>query len=390
MSSNFNNRKILRRLGFWTIPVVSVTSFVPLLFFQLIPFNSQNVKAEKVTPLPPLSQLPPPSQNWEAPLAKEEPLMKSPSLLKAPQPIQPEKTQSKPSTTGNKQVSTPKKVENYAKKALERKNNPKKPQQTPQVNRQVYNPIISPPQPQYNSPKLEIKVAILRDGSSTTIGSSQAASLLDTNGRILQSLPPNESLLVQPTGSSLSVGNWQLPQVVWLQPSPGGFIYLGDRWYRGKLLLVSQGSSLLAVNYVDLEEYLYSVVGSEMHPNAPLEALKAQAIAARSYALVHMIRPASQWYHLGATERWQAYKGINREFNTTHQAVNTTAGQILSYKGGVVESLYAATDQIVATVHKGRGMSQIGAYDLAKQGYDYQQILGNYYPGVGLARLVLR
>jgi peptidoglycan hydrolase-like amidase len=181
-----------------------------------------------------------------------------------------------------------------------------------------------------------------------------------------------------------------MPGVIWLNPSQNSFVYVGDRWYRGRVLLVSQGNSLLAINYVDLEHYLTSVVGSEMHATAPTEALKAQAIAARSYALVHMIRPASDWYDLGDNQRWQVYKGLNSEYNTGLQAVSDTAGQVLSYQGGVVESLYASTDAIVASVHKGRGMSQLGAYELAKQGYDYQQILNRYYPGVGLARVILQ
>ena len=85
-------------------------------------------------------------------------------------------------------------------------------------------------------------------------------------------------------------------------------------------------------------------------------------------------------------ERHQAYKGIATEYNTTHQAVTETAGEILSYQGGVVESLYAATQVIVDKAHKGVGMSQNGAYAHA-QGYDYRQILGVYYPGVAIARL---
>ena len=82
----------------------------------------------------------------------------------------------------------------------------------------------------------------------------------------------------------------------------------------------------------------------------------------------------------------QAYKGIATEYNTTHQAVSETAGQILSYKGGVVESLYGATQAIVDNAHKGVGMSQTGAYAYATQEYDYQQILGIYYPRLGIAR----
>ncbi len=88
-----------------------------------------------------------------------------------------------------------------------------------------------------------------------------------------------------------------------------------------------------------------------------------------------------------ASERHQAYKGIATEYNTTHQAISETSGQILSYKGGVVESLYAATQEIVDKAHKGSGMSQNGAYAYANLGYDYRQILGVYYSGVAIALL---
>ena len=82
--------------------------------------------------------------------------------------------------------------------------------------------------------------------------------------------------------------------------------------------------------------------------------------------------------------------GKRPAMETGFQAVHATMGQVLSYKGGVVESLYASTDAIVARAPSGRGMRQIGAYGLAKQGYDYQQILNRYYPGVSLARVILK
>ena len=243
----------------------------------------------------------------------------------------------------------------------------------------------------YRPPAVEIRVAIKRDVASVLIGVNGPAVITDRQGRGLKTIATNEGLPVIPGANGLKMGDLSLPEVIFVQPtSADGLVYVDDGWYRGKILLVAQGDRLLVVNHVNLEAYLYSVVGSEMHSTAPMHALKAQAIAARSYALVHMIRPANAWFHLGNTQRWQVYKGIRSEYQSTHQAVNATAGQILSYKGGVVESLYAATDEIVAWAHGGRGMSQTGAYKLAEKGLDYQQILGNYYPGVGLARLVLQ
>ena len=243
----------------------------------------------------------------------------------------------------------------------------------------------------YRPPAVEIRVAIKRDVASVLIGVNGPAVITDRQGHGLKTIATNEGLPVIVSANGLKMGDLSLPEVIFVQPtSADGLVYVDDSWYRGKVLLVAQGDRLLVVNHVNLESYLYSVVGSEMHSTAPMQALKAQAIAARSYALVHIIRPANPWFHLGNSQRWQVYKGIRSEYQSTHQAVNATAGQILSYKGGVVESLYAATDEIVAWAHGGRGMSQTGAYKLAEKGLDYQQILGNYYPGVGLARLVVQ
>lgn len=238
----------------------------------------------------------------------------------------------------------------------------------------------------YTPPKIQIRVAIADGVDTLALGSSTAAEIRDRNGRLLRKLPHDQGFYAQ-TNGSVVLGSWQLPTVVWIEPTQGGYIYVNNHWYRGRILLASQGSTLLAVNEVSLEKYLYSVVGSEMSSSSPAEALKSQAIAARSYALVHLVRPASAWYNLGNDERWQVYKGLDSEFDTTHQAVDETAGMILSYQGGIVESLYAASDEIVAQAHGGVGMSQQGAYKLAAQGYNYQQILGTYYPGTNLARL---
>ena len=222
---------------------------------------------------------------------------------------------------------------------------------------------------------------------SQSFASSTEASIIDGNGQALEQLPPSEAVQVSASDSTILFQEMQSPTPLWIEPIKDGAVFVSNNWYRGKLLLIAQGNNLLAINYVGLEEYLLSVVGSEMSAAAPIEALKAQAVAARSYALVHTFHPANQWFDVTSGERHQAYKGIATEYNTTHQAVGETSGQILSYQGGVVKSRYAATQEIVDKAHKGVGMSQTGAYAYAAQGYDYRQILGVYYPGVAIARL---
>ncbi|UBF23657.1 SpoIID/LytB domain-containing protein [Kovacikia minuta CCNUW1] len=234
---------------------------------------------------------------------------------------------------------------------------------------------------------IEMKVAIGEGLSSATVGASTEAMLLDQNGKQLHQLSPGATYTAQPNGSKISFGAWQLPSVVVIDPGPGGLFQLGNRLYRGRLLLVSHEGNLWGINYVNMRQYLYSVVGSEVSPSWHPEALKAQAVAARSYALTYYFKPVNSLYHLGATEYYQVYSGIEREADTIRQAVDTTAGQFVSYRGGIVESLYAASDDIVAEAFQGKGMSQLGALSLAQQGQNYHQILKNYYPSTGVGRI---
>ena len=159
--------------------------------------------------------------------------------------------------------------------------------------------------------------------------------------------------------------------------------------YRHTVELINRGEGWLAINELDLEPYIASVVGAEMPSYWAAEALKAQAVAARSYALAHLARPATADYHLGDTTRWQAYKGDASRSLNTRDATQATEGIILSYQGGIVESLYAANSAISAEAHGhlGASMSQEGAQSLALKGMKYNEILGHFYRGASLARL---
>ena len=169
----------------------------------------------------------------------------------------------------------------------------------------------------------------------------------------------------------------------------GGRLQINGSTYGHDVDLIPAEQGWLAVNQLDLETYVASVVGSEMPSSWNLEALKAQAVAARSYALVHLARPASRDYHLGDTTRWQVFGGEASRSQRTLKAAASTRGIILSYKGGIVESLYAANSRISAEAHGhlGASMSQQGAQDLALQGLRFNEILGRYYRGASLARL---
>ncbi|EKQ70008.1 SpoIID/LytB domain protein [Leptolyngbyaceae cyanobacterium JSC-12] len=236
---------------------------------------------------------------------------------------------------------------------------------------------------------IQMRVLIHAAASRLSISTSGGGGVFDVqSNRLLYELPARSGYEMQADGSTILLGSLRLPSLIWIDPSPTGITYVGDRGYRGRLLIASSESRLWVVNYVNLQQYLYSVVGSEVSPSWPMEALKAQAVAARSYALTYHLKPVKRdLYDLGSDEYYQVYKGIESEAARTRQAVNSTSGEFVSYRGGVVESLYAATDDIVMEAFQGRGMSQIGALGLAEQGQTYRQILGAYYAGTGIAQI---
>jgi stage II sporulation protein D len=234
---------------------------------------------------------------------------------------------------------------------------------------------------------VEMHVAITSGTASLSIAVSGSGKLFDQGGQPLQNLTASQPYWVQADAQGMIMSGKPAPKITWVVPDQGSLVYVGDRGYRGTLLLVADRGKLWAVNYVNLRLYLYSVVGAEVSPSWPMAALKAQAIAARSYALTYYFKPANKLYHLGSDEYYQVYKGVESEAGTTRTAVDQTAGSFVSYRGGIVESLYAASDDIVSDAFQGHGMSQLGALKLAEQGYSYEQILKNYYPKTGVGRI---
>jgi stage II sporulation protein D len=113
-----------------------------------------------------------------------------------------------------------------------------------------------------------------------------------------------------------------------------GFLQVNGRPYRGLIeIRRTPLGRLTVVNEVDVEEYLYGVVRSEMDPRWPAEALRAQAIAARSIAAVGSGRFAAEGYDVRATTDSQVYGGVAAEDPRTSAAVGATRGLLILYDG---------------------------------------------------------
>jgi stage II sporulation protein D len=129
-------------------------------------------------------------------------------------------------------------------------------------------------------------------------------------------------------------------------PSPGATLSLEGKTYRGAIeFRVDSSGRLRAINWVELETYLRGVVPSELGPEVwpQLEALKAQAVAARTYALANASQFDEDGYDICATPRCQAYGGAGAEHPLSDRAVNETKGEIVSWQGKPIDALYTAT-----------------------------------------------
>lgn len=186
---------------------------------------------------------------------------------------------------------------------------------------------------------MELRVAIEEGTSKVTVGGSTQAVVRDSTGRTLGQLGAMEGLDAKPTAGGVTLGRWKATQLI-VEPTNGGYVWIGDRWYRGRARVVPGSKGLIAVNHVDLEQYLYSVLGAEMNANWPLEALKAQAVAARSYALYKRRASGNSTYDVGDTQTWQVYKGLETEAESTQMAVNATAGQVVTYNNQIIEAVF--------------------------------------------------
>ena len=114
-------------------------------------------------------------------------------------------------------------------------------------------------------------------------------------------------------------------------------IWVGQKRYAGKLNIFISDNHILVVNVLGIEKYLGSVVGSEMPAKWPLEALKAQAIASRTYALKQKGNPL---YDIDSTNKNQVYIGLEAGTRRTKRAVNSTRSLVLTYKNKLINALF--------------------------------------------------
>ena len=264
-----------------------------------------------------------------------------------------------------------------------------------------------------------IRIGLQEDIKKTYVGSSQNAQFIDANtGNLLFVSRSFFPYTIKAWGNSIAVkvkGRFYdcSTSALYIQnPDHKGFLATKRRWYRGDIMIYNFEGKLTIVNNLPLEEYLLGVVPSEMPSKWNIEAHKAQAIAARSYAVANLNKRGSHGYDLKDTPADQAYGGATSETPQTTHAVLSTKGEVLTYNDQIIPAYYHASsggktiqageiwdhdlpyiqsvDGFDSNVRKkghGVGMSQYGANNLANKGFSARQILNYFYKDIGFARI---
>ena len=265
-------------------------------------------------------------------------------------------------------------------------------------------------------PCFAIKIGLQTEVSSSAVGTSVKGVIIDANtNHSVCDLEAMKGYEIKPYHNLMAIlykGTYYKinSDNIVIKPAEAGFVSVKGRWYRGIIMIQNKNGKLTVINNVPLEDYIKGVVPAEMPSSWSFEAHKAQAIAARSYALANLGKRARYGYDLKDTPEDQAYNGASAETPATNSAVEDTKGIVLTYNMKVITAYYSASaggqtnadnwgtslpylrsvpsyDDNVKKNGHGVGMSQHGANNLAKQGYNAYQILQYFYKDVKFAKV---
>ena len=186
------------------------------------------------------------------------------------------------------------------------------------------------------APPTVMRVLLAEGRTNLAVTSTAAYELQDAAGTVVPLAAGTLKL-----GPGLVVKSKRLESPVILRPDEGTSLRFAGKPYRGVLEVRSDGKQLALVNRLALELYLLGVVPGEMPSAWPAEALKAQAVAARSYALAS--RVTGKTFDVYADVRSQVYGGESIETPEATEAIEATAGETLTYAGKVATAFFYST-----------------------------------------------
>lgn len=238
---------------------------------------------------------------------------------------------------------SPQKTKESLKKETTTPLPPEKPvqQQKEQKQQKPMQPSLAMQSAPFELPKRSVRVKILENASDATLISDAAISLYNSAGASIYQAGGKINIKIENGTLYVDGKSIDANGLTAKAKSPIGVTKSG-KLYRGEIKILVNSNIIELINHVNIEEYLYSVVPSESPSSWPIEALKAQAVAARTFVLYQMSHSKDRNYDVLDDDRSQAYGGIKSERDTTTRAVKETIGQVLTYDGRPIYAMFTA------------------------------------------------
>ncbi len=180
-----------------------------------------------------------------------------------------------------------------------------------------------------------IRVGILQSQQTVSIGANNDFVVKDIDNDKNYKFNKKETAVIKQDGRKVFVGKkGKNTTTLVVAVKNNDYVTVNGKAYRGALLIQPHSTGLTVINRLSIDEYLYGVIPNEMPATWAKEALKAQAVAARTYALYDKKdgKHAREGFDVCATTDCQVYEGISSETAATNSAVNETKGKVLTYR----------------------------------------------------------
>jgi len=188
-------------------------------------------------------------------------------------------------------------------------------------------------------PDMTIRVLIRKNAETITVKSDGAIEVLNpVSGKRYYS--GYEPALFSKSGEHLVLNGKRLDFHQCRIESDSTAVTINDRRFRGNLIISVNSKGLSAINHIPVEQYLYGVVPKEMSPSWPKDALMAQAVASRTYALYVKGKSSGKTYDVVSTTTSQVYRGFDVEAIESNSAVDATHGQVITYNGKLIVAYF--------------------------------------------------
>jgi len=192
-----------------------------------------------------------------------------------------------------------------------------------------------------------LRVGIFLNQTEISIGGDGTFKIYNLKSNNLVSKEVNKIIKILPHDKGIEIlgkGVYSSPiKIVPVGNTTIIVVFNGQKYrYRGSIEIDfdKEQRKLNVINIIGIEEYLYGVLKKEISPRWPAEALKAQAVAARTFAIFNMNKYIDKGYNICASTNSQAYGGVNHEDPLTNKAVDETRGVIIAYKGKPINAVY--------------------------------------------------